>query len=361
VRQRTVTGRAGIERLIRQRRAHRIGIDSATHVGRDDEPRISPHGAAGPSGETIEPPIERAAERPVALIGEPALPALAGLAGHHVHHAGERLAVARREAVGGERRLAEEVGRQLNAEPAARRVQPILEAQPVDDEGLLADTAAAVARPDGSGGEGDRLLERADGQVAQVRRGDLLLGRGGERVEHRVVGRGDDQGRELLGICLELEVDRDRAAGADEHAVEHDAAIADEPGAQPMPPRASGADPVASGSVGDGGDGIVQQHFGPGERPVARGGGDLPSNRPLSLGRRQLRSETEPGDGDAERREELRRAGHRLPSIRNRSLSGCMTVSTTTWPLTGSCVWVTVYRYPSATTLSPAGERAGRR
>jgi len=219
--------RARIARIPRRRRAHRIGVHPARDVERRDEAEAPGQRALRPKGESIESAVEPTTERPVALVGDAALPCLTRLAGHHVHQAGERLAEPGGESVGHQRRFAQEVGRDLEPEPAARRVELVLHPESVEDERLLSDPAAAVAGADASGGERERLLQRADRQVAKVLRADLLLGARCERVEHRVVGRGHHQRLELEWIALEVEVHRYRRAGRHEDAVEHDPAVPD--------------------------------------------------------------------------------------------------------------------------------------
>ena len=193
-----VRGSSGI---VRRRRVHRVVVQPAGDVDRRhqaDPPAIGPPAR---TAQPVEAVVERAAERPVGLDGRPALPASPRVARDHVDQARERLPVARREAVGDERRLAQQVGRDAESEPAARRVELVLDAESVQDERLLADPAAAVALAHAAGAQRDRLLERADRQVPQVRGADLLLGARGQRVEQLVHRRGDHERRQLTALA----------------------------------------------------------------------------------------------------------------------------------------------------------------
>jgi hypothetical protein len=300
---------ARIAPIARGGRAHRVRIHPSRDVHRGDEADPPRQRTAGAQREPVQPPIEPAAERPVPFVREPTLPLLAGLTRHHVHQAGERLTVARGEPVGDQRRLAEEVRRDLEAESTARGVELVLHPEPVEDERFLADPPTAIAGADAAGGQRDRLLQRADRKIAQVLGGEPLLGARRERVQPRVVRCGDHQRLELEGIGFQIEVHRDRGPRRNEHAVEHDAAVTDETRGHLVPSGANRAHAVAPGGVGDRADALVHQDLNGGEPRPRIGPPDLAGDGALGLGGGSARA-AEGDAGKEEERGEQSQTGH---------------------------------------------------
>ena len=106
-----------------------------------------------PEREPIEPVVQRAAERPVGLDTRPGPPSISpGSRVTTFTSPDSACAVAGGEGVGDQRRLAQQIRRNAEAEAAAgRRIELVLDAEPVEDERLLADPAATVARAHGAG------------------------------------------------------------------------------------------------------------------------------------------------------------------------------------------------------------------
>ena len=357
-------GRAGGARVAgigRRRRVHRIVVQPAGDVDGGDETHAARDRAAGPERDAVEAVVERAAERTVGLDGGAALPRIAGIAGDDVDQAGQRLAVARGEPVGDQRRLAQEIGRDAEAESAARGVELVLDAEPVEDERLLADPAAPVALPHRSRAQRDRLLQRAHRQVPKVRGADLLLGARGQRIEQLVDRRGDHERRQLDGARPSSSKSARIVAPA------RTKTLSSTTPRKPMSRAATWCQPVRTArtrypprGVGDGADPVVHQHLGrrrasgrcrasctrPSMAPSAWAAS--PRTHPSRAGRGHERRAQARADASwgGEQEEVARPADGR---VRDGP------------PVAGSKTVVMITGYPSATTRSPLGARTGRR
>ena len=80
----------------------RVGVEPGGDVGHGEEPDARRQRPVDAEQEAVEAEVVVGAHRPVGLVGGAAAPVVAAVAGGQVHQRGDRLSVARREAVGDE-------------------------------------------------------------------------------------------------------------------------------------------------------------------------------------------------------------------------------------------------------------------
>ncbi len=241
-----------IEGVGRGRGADRVVVEAAGRVDDADEGDAGEERTVGLEQEAIEAEVGVVGEEPVGFVHGQAVPLRAAVPGHDVDDAGERLAVPGGEGVGGERRLRDHRGRDPDAERVARRVELILDPDPVEDERLLPQAAAPVALPDGAGGEGDRLVDRTDGEAAQLLARLLLFGGDRQRVERRVGDRLYVDRLHRDGGGLHGQVEHRRAVRPDDQAVPGLRGVADQDRPQRVDAASHLADAVPPGRIGHG-------------------------------------------------------------------------------------------------------------
>ena len=219
VRQDGRTAASRVERVRRKRGTDggRVHLADGVHHPHEGDP--GHEGTVGLQEQAVEAKVAGAGEGPVGFIRRPAVPLRSAVDGDDVDDAGQRLAVAGGERVGGQRRLGQDVRRNADAERIRRRVELVLHAHAVEDERLLPQAAAPVARADRSRGERHGFVERTDRQVADLLPGDALFGGGRKRVEHGIDLGLDGDGVDVDDGGLERDVQQQRASRPHEQAV----------------------------------------------------------------------------------------------------------------------------------------------
>ena len=139
--------------------AHRVGVEPPRRVHHGDEADATPQRPVGLRHHPVETVVPAVGGRTVGLVGGAAPPAIPAVLGDDVDQSRQGLPVARRETVGDERRLLEDVGGHPHAERAGGGVELVLHPQAVEDERLLPQPPAAVALADAPRGERDPLVD----------------------------------------------------------------------------------------------------------------------------------------------------------------------------------------------------------
>ena len=224
--------------------------------------------AFGAQDRPVEAVVGPVAQRAVRFIGQPAAPVIGAVTSGEVDQGGDRLAIARGETIGDERRLGEQLRRNPDAERAGGRVELVLDTEAIQDERLLTEPPAAIALADRSGGEGDGLLDAGDGQASQFSPREALLILHGEGIEHRVHRLGDHLDRlEPHRVRLQGEVELGRLAGAHQHAVPALRPATDGRRRKAVPSRGKFPNPVQASRIGGHDEAAaIDSDPGPGQR-----------------------------------------------------------------------------------------------
>ena len=257
-----------IERIGWRGSVHRIRIEAAFRVEHRQQPGAAWQRTVDRHDRAVETEVRLAWERPVGLVRGPPGPVVAPILRHHVDQSGDGLAVARGKAVGGQRGLGEDVRRNSHAQRARGCVELILDAQPIEHERLLAETAAAITLAHRTRRQRDRFLERRHRKAPQLFAADPLHRGDERRIENRI-GVGFDDNGLVDRVHVDQEIHDGGLAGTDEHAVAPRRLEPDRPGRNEMPAAADLANAIEPGAVRARDKAAVQTDIGPGDRHVA--------------------------------------------------------------------------------------------